>query len=342
MTSPQPKTSLGTDTGLKMDLLREGHAFSYLQTIRLLKIILGASARGDSQDKPLGDAIRTHPNLSLAFPPGDIDQIREIETDAHSGFEITANFLGLYGSSSPLPTFYTEDLMSEASDDESAARDFLDIINQRIFELFYAVCIKYRQTFQIIEANNPAHMERLFCLLGIGDKPIRDKVADPYRLLRYVGLMTQRPRSGMGLELILRDALDGLSVSIIPCVERKARIPEDQRVFLGSTAHSLGTNTTIGEEVTDRMGKFRIRIGPLDTAAFRSFYPGAENYALTCFLTEYYTVEQLEYDIEVVLAEGEAKTVCLGDTDRSRLGLNTWIFSSDRIGEMRKVYSPAA
>jgi type VI secretion system protein ImpH len=178
--------------------------------------------------------------------------------------------------------------------------------------------------------------------LGIGDKPIRDKVADPYRLLRYVGLMTQRPRSGMGLELILRDALDGLSVSIIPCVERKARIPEDQRVFLGSTAHSLGTNTTIGEEVTDRMGKFRIRIGPLDTAAFRSFYPGEENYALTCFLTEYYTVEQLEYDIEVVLAEGEAKTVCLGDTDRSRLGLNTWIFSSDRIGEMRKVYSPAA
>jgi len=325
-----------------MDLLREGHAFSFIQAIRLLQVMLRSSAGGEGQEMPSGFAIRTHPNLSLAFPPGDIDQINEIETEEYSGFEVTANFLGLYGSSSPLPTFYTEDLMNEASDDESAARDFLNIINQRIFEVFYAVCMKYRQTFQIIEANNPAHLERLFCLLGIGDKPIREKVADPYQLLRYLGLMTQRPRSGMGLELILRDALNGISVSIVPCVERRSIIPEDQRVFLGSTVHSLGMNTIIGEEVADRMGKFRIRLGPLNTAAFRSFYPGAENYALTCFLTEYYIVEQLDYDIEVILAEGEARTVRLGDPDRSQVGLNTWIFSSHQLGEMRKIYSPAA
>ena len=335
-------TSMGGNAELKMDLLREGHSFSFLQAIRLLKVMLRSSLGIRQTELPDDYSISIHPKLSLAFPPGDIDQIREIDSDEHPGYEITANFLGLYGSSSPLPTFYTEDLMDEAAEDESAAKDFLDIINQRVFELFYEVCIKYRQSFQIIEANSQAHLERLFCLLGIGDKPVRETVADPYQLLRYIGLMTQRPRSGIGLEFILRDALDSLPVSVIPCVERRAKIPEDQKVFLGSAEHSLGMNTTIGEEVTDRMGKFKIQIGPLDTAAFRSFYPGADNYSLTCFLTDFYVLEHLEYDIEVILAEGEAKTACLGDADRSRVGLNTWIFSSDRIGEMRKVYSPAA
>lgn len=329
---------------LKMDLLREAHTFSFFQAIRLLQIMRRQPIGTDGNPMAVDQFIRIHPNLSLAFPPGDIDQIREVDTDESAGFDITANFLGLYGSSSPLPTFYTEDLMSEAAEDESVSRDFLDIINQRIFELFFEVCTKYRQSFQVIEANSQPHLERLFCLLGIGDKPFREsgEIDDPHLLLRYLGLMTQRPRSALGLELILRDALGDLPVSVIPCVERKADIPADQKVFLGSPKHSLGNNMTIGQEVSDRMGKFKIRIGPLDTDAFRSFYPGAENYAMTCFLTDFYVLENLEYDLEVILAEGEAKTVCLGDSDRARIGLNSWIFSSDRIGEMSKVYSSAA
>ncbi|MFO8111269.1 MAG: type VI secretion system baseplate subunit TssG [Desulfosalsimonadaceae bacterium] len=69
--------------------------------------------------------------MSLAFPPADIDRIQEMDLQEHSGYEITANFLGLYGISSPLPTFYTEELMHEAAEDESVCRDFIDVINQR-------------------------------------------------------------------------------------------------------------------------------------------------------------------------------------------------------------------
>jgi len=342
MSSPERSISEGVTPELKMDLLKEGHSFSFFQAIRLLRMLSRTTPGSTQKELSADNFIRIRPALSLAFPPGDIDQIRETGTDDQAGYAITANFLGLYGSSSPLPTFYTEDLMTEAGEDESVSRDFLDFINQRIFELFYDGCIKYRQSFQVVEANSQPHLERLFCLLGIGDKPVREAVADPYQLLRYIGLLTQRPRSSLGLEIILRDALDGPPVSVIPCVERKAKIAEDQKLFLGSPAHGLGVNTTIGEEITDRMGKFKIRIGPLETEAFRSFYPGADNYCLTCFLTDFYIFEGLDYDIEVILAEGEARTVCLGDPERSRIGLNTWIFSTDRIGEMRKVYSPAA
>jgi type VI secretion system protein ImpH len=88
------------------------------------------------------------------------------------------------------------------------------------------------------------------------------------------------------------------------------------------------------------MGKFRIRIGPLDKNKFQSFYPESDNYKTTTFLTDMYILDSFVYDLEIILAEGEAEKVCLGDPDRSRLGLNTWVFSSDKIGEVRTIYTP--
>lgn len=320
---------------LKTALLQEGYNFSYFQAIRLLGLLSRAS------DRSLPDPwIRTRPKLSLAFPPADIDRIEALdEPDATSGYCITANFLGLYGSASPLPTFYTEDLMDEAAADETVARDFIDFINQRLFDLFLECCRKYRQTLQVAEEGSGSHAERLFCLLGLGDKPLRDAVPDPWQLLRYIGLLTQRPRSAMGLETLLQDGLNGMPVRIIPCVERAAKIPTDQRLRLGG-GQALGGDTVLGSEIADRMGNFEIRIGPLDSAGFQSFYPGAENYERTRFLTDLYILDRLEYDLAIILAEGEARTVSLGDPERARLGLNTWVFSSPRIGEVRKCYSP--
>lgn len=336
------KTVEESGSMLKLDLLREGHAFSFFQAMRLLKIFLRSGPVRPMQNSDASPSIRVRPALSLAFPPADIDRIQEADNRDRPGYEITTNFLGLYGISSPLPTFYTEDLMTEAAEDESACRDFIDVINQRIFELFYDCCIRYRQSFQVIEGGSRQHLERIFCLMGIGDAPLRDSVADPYQLIRYIGLLIQKPRSAMGLETILKDALEGVPLSVVPCVKRRAKIPADQKLSLGSPNNRLGENTIVGEEIVDRMGKFAIRIGPLSSEAYQGFYPEAENYKTARFLTDLYIVERLEYDIEVILSEGEAKTVCLGEPDHARLGLNTWVFSSDRIGEMRKVYSSAA
>jgi type VI secretion system protein ImpH len=127
---------------------------------------------------------------------------------------------------------------------------------------------------------------------------------------------------------------------VIPCVERKAKIPDDQKLVMGSPSHSLGDNCFLGEEIVDRMGKFRIRIGPLDKKKFQSFYPESDNYKTATFFTDMYILEPLEYDLEIILSEGEAEKVCLGDPDRSRIGLNTWLFSSEKIGEVRIFHTP--
>jgi type VI secretion system protein ImpH len=340
MASPHRSPSPDIISELKFDLLKKGYSFSFFQTMRLLHLLCSDSGGMESANASEFDCVRVRPKLSLAFPSADVDRIEETEDKEKARFQVTANFLGLYGISSPLPTFYTEDLMDEAADDESVTREFIDVINHRIFQLLYDCLCKYQQSLQVVELNNTRHAERLFCLMGMGEKKLRSGIPDSCRLIRYVGLFTQMPRSALGLETLLRDALNGMPVTVIPCLERKAKIPDDQKLFVGSCDHFLGRNCFLGEEITDRMGKFRIRIGPLDKKQFQSFYPEAEIYNTVTFLTNMYVLEPLEYDLEIILAWGEAETVCLGDPECSRLGLNTWVFSSARIGEVRTIYTP--
>lgn len=340
MARPHRSPSSDIISELKLDLLKEGYSFSFFQVMRLLHLLCGSSTSKGATGMPETDSIRIRPKLSLGFPAADVDRIEETTDEEETRFQVTANLLGLYGASSPLPTFYTEDLMDEASDDESVAREFIDVINHRLFQVLYGCLCKYKQFLQVVESNSTVHAERLFCLMGIGGKRLRSEISDPYGLLRYVGLFMQMPRSALGLETLLADALDGMAVTVIPCVKRKAKIPEDQKLCVGSSVHSLGQNSFLGEEIVDRMGKFRIRIGPMNKEQFQSFYPEADRYRAVTFLTKMYVLEELEYELEIILAANEAETVCLGDPDRSSLGSNTWVFSTAQIGEVRTIYRP--
>jgi type VI secretion system protein ImpH len=326
--------------GLKLELLKEGHAFSFFQVLRLLRRY-GAKLTDESATDPHGgDQIVIKPNLSLAFAPSDVDSVEESGNHNETRFLVTANFLGLYGTASPLPTFYTEDLMDEEAQDESVSRDFFDFVNQPLFALLYRIWSKYRLHLNVLEEENPQQIDQLFCLLGLGEKPLRQTVANPNRLLRYIGLFTQYPRSAMGLKTLLGDALESIAVTVVSCVHRKAKIPESQRLRTGISGSELGVNSFVGETIDDRMGKFRIQLGPLTRAEFQRLVPGREAFNWLVLLTGLYFVEPLEYDVEVIMAAGEVQSVVLGDDTRSILGVDTWIFSSETWGEVSAAFDP--
>jgi type VI secretion system protein ImpH len=334
-----PNVNSDYKTGLEFEPLKHGHEFSFFQAMRLLRLMNPSGSKSQAFSESC-DHIRVVPHLSLGFPASDLEKIEELEGKHPPRYKITANFLSLYGSSSPLPIWYTEELLDEEADGESVSKDFIDIVNQRLFALLFQCWTKYRLHLQVVEAKDTDHMERLFCLLGLGSKPFRKDIPNSYRLLRYIGLFTQIPRSTLGLKTLLSDALNGINVTVIPCIERKAKIPDDQKMLVGSSVHRLGKNAIIGEEIVDRMGKFRIQIGPLNKKQFQQFFPESDMYKDVTFLTDMYVLEPFEYDLEVILAKDEAQTACLGDPDKSRLGLNTWIFSSDTMGEVRTIYTP--
>ncbi len=216
----------GPETSLKRDLLNEGHAFSFFQVMRLLSRLGRGSAEEEGANAAPDREPRIRPRLSLGFPPADVDRVEERVDEEGARFVLTTTFLGLYGASSPLPTFYTEDLMDEASKDESVSREFWDVVNQRFYQLLFQCWLKYRQFFQVAENGGEDDLERLYSLLGLGEERHRADMPAPTTLFRYIGLFTQRPRSALGLKTLLSDALGAAPLDVTPCVERRAKIPD--------------------------------------------------------------------------------------------------------------------
>lgn len=269
-----------------------------------------------------------------------MEAVEESDDQGQARFLVTANFLGLYGTASPLPTFYTEDLIDEEAQDESVSREFFDLVNQPLFALLYRAWTKYRLHLNVLEEENPQQIDQLFCLLGLGERPLRQAVLNHQRLLRYIGLFTQYPRSAMGLKTLLSDALEGVAVTVVSCVYRKAKIPESQRLRMGVSGSELGVNSFVGDTIDDRMGKFRIQLGPLTRDEFHLLVPGSEAFNWLVLLTGLYFVEPLEYDVELIMAAEEVQSVVLGDETRSILGVDTWIFSSPTWGEVSATFDP--
>ena len=330
----------GSPADLKSDLVTKGHAFSFFQVIRLLRL-LGVHAAAESEpDTGARESVWIRPELSLAFPPSDVARVEELPGET-SRFLVTTRFLGLYGVSSPLPTFYTEDLVGEASEDETVTREFLDVINQRIFQLFYDCWSKYREHLRVAEARDETYLERLFCLLGLGETEMREKLPQAESLIRYVGLLTQFPRSALGLRALLQDALRDIPVEIIPCVPRKMKLPSDQRLTLGGPQGRLGDDAVVGEEIEDRMGKFRVRLGPLRGDQFQGLLPDQADHQHFVFLTRFYLNDPLEFDLELLFDAGEIQGVSLGAPSWSRLGWDSWIFSGEIEGLVSARLAPS-
>ena len=150
----------------------------------------------------------------------------------------------------------------------------MDIVHHRLYNILYQCWLKYKLFFQVAEKKDASNIERLYCLLGLGAKEIRGETAHADNLLRYIGLFTQFPRSAVGLCTLLRDALSDVPIALTPCIQRMARIPASQRLMLGGASSRLGLDSYLGEEIEDRMGKFRISVGPLNQADFLRFTPG--------------------------------------------------------------------
>lgn len=319
----------GYAAALKEAVIRDARRFSFVQVVRILRLLLSLTEeKGSGSGQPfLREAVRVRPALTLNFPGTDIVSVEESRAAGPLRFLVTATFLGLYGACSPLPTFYTEDLLAEAAEDMSVGRDFLDIINAPLYPLHFQCWSKYRLGIKVLEEGDFRVRERLFCLLGFGHEQIREQVDGADDLLRYIGLFTQRPRSALGLEALLSDALEMRRLKVIPCIQEKRAIPEDQRCRLGACANQVGGNVCLGRRIKDRMGKFRIRVGPLSGRSFHDLLPDATWFRKLAHLIRVYMDQPLEWDLEVVVPREEVRTTCLGGSTWSRLGWNTWIFS---------------
>ncbi len=235
--------------------------------------------------------------------------------------------MGLYGVSSPLPAFITEDLLDEEWDEQDSQRGFLDIFHHQLFPLLYQAWYKYRFSHNVVEAKNEAYWQIIFSLFGLGSEEFLESVDNPYVLMRYAGILMQQPKSPAGLETILRDYLGNTSISIIPCVRRTVAISKDQQLHLGMQANTLGKDTMLGSEIDDASGKFTIAIGPVDETTFHTCFSHPDTMAFIRQLSHFYLSLPLDTDIKLIIEKNNAKSPMLGGEQWASLGQTTWLLA---------------
>jgi type VI secretion system protein ImpH len=309
---------------LSAAFVRDGAAFSYFQAMRLMR------RQESAQGRP--GTIRVRPNMSLGFPDTDIDRIEALPDGA--GWRVTANFFGLYGVASPLPIFYSEDLLDDAREGHRARREFLDIFHHALYPQLFLAWRKYRLPLRAAEERDPAALGTLYAFAGLGLAPQRQKLPRASHLLRHLGLFAMHTRSALGLQTLLADALAPAHVSIEPCVLQQLPIPAGQRLRLGRQAHALGEDSHLGTRIEDSDNLLRVSLSALPASLFQQLLPGAEGYAQLRFLIRFYLTRPLQVDVSLSLARGARRGVQLGARGASqdawcRLGLDTWLGAGD-------------
>jgi len=295
-----------------------GPKYGFYQSVRLLSgIAKSAKAKGLTSF-----ALKIIPLLSLEFIGSDIESISYDENT--NEVKIVVTFLALYGTASPLPTFYTEDLMLDFSEDITVSKDFLDIFHQILFKKLYDVWLKYRLNQCAFENVDNRYTSKLYYLIGLGDETLRKMVPEAKSLLKYIGLLNQQPRSAKVLEILLKDYFE-VPIKIKSGYRSVQTIAYEQQVRLGVDNSIVGQETYLGSEIEDCSASIGISIGPLKQDVFNLFGYKQPHALALAFLINFFLNSPVKSFISIVLQAGEVRGCQLGLKEWGMMGQNVWV-----------------
>jgi type VI secretion system protein ImpH len=306
------------------ELLRNPRQYAFYQAVRLLVSGVDDAVTPGGTGPVAREPVRFRPHAGMAFPSADVAKIEMLGDDGdHPRFRMDVNFMGLYGPVSPLPAFYTEEIVA-GNREESNRRDFLDLFHHRSISFLFRSWEKYRYYEQFRPGGVDRFSQWMLALVGLGDPALRKGLdLDWERLLAYLGVLSMRNRSAPMLARVVSNYFDGMPVRIRQWVERWVNIDASQRAVLGRDNCGLGVDCTIGERVRDISGKFRVCVGPLDFEGFRALLPGGRRHGPLRDLIRFALRDQLEFDVELRLRHDEVPDLMLAQDNPCQLGWST-------------------
>jgi type VI secretion system protein ImpH len=290
---------------------------SILQLVRLLNI----------KEKNLEEILKKahiSPNLSLAFTKSDFETIKF--EDEH--YNIISNFLCLYGTSSVMPTFYTEELMQQENEENYILRAFYDLFNQRTYSLLIEIVLKNRLMLSILEFKDSQAISFINSFLGINKSNlINNKKINSFKLLKYIDILNSSIKSLDSLKIFLKDLFD-LDIDIQENIKVQIPIHKTQQNSLAKKNSNIGNNIYLGSKVTDYSSTFKIIIKNISFDNFNQYLPKTKNFndflkAINLFLEKscYYYI--IEFDIKD--DKTNLENIPLGNINHSLLGKNTFL-----------------
>ena len=312
-------------------LRQEPFRFDFFQAVRLLEKLFPERTPVGRFSHPAREVARFGVHNSLAFPASQI-QSMEWPEEEDGAPSMTVNFMGLTGPEGTLPNPYTSLIIERLRASDASLRDFLDIFNHRWISLFYRAWRKYRFDVSAERDERDRFSRHLLSLLGLGTDDLQDRLAVPDdSLIYYSGLLSQRPRSAQALCQILTDYF-AVPVKIEQFAGAWYRLDPSACCCFSdgfNDSECLGLGAVVGDEVWSQQSKIRIILGPLPLEKYLEFLPDGSNWPPLCSWVRFFSNEELDFEVKLILEREDVPACELGADDLSRpqLGWVSWLKS---------------
>jgi len=322
----EPRVRLGA---LEEDLERVPYAFEFFQAVRLLQQLRPDRARVGRYGNPDEEAVHFGATPMTSFPASEI---QALEKEDGAPPRLLVNFLGLTGPQGILPLEYSELVAERVRLRDHSLRDFLDLFNHRIVSLFYRAWERTHGHGAHLDQDDDALNDHLLDLVGMGTPALAGQLGlPPAALPFYVGLLAMPTRPALALELLLEDYF-GVPVDVEQFVGGWYSIDVVSQCALGdesSASSQLGIGAVAGDEIWDVQARARLKIGPLSRAQYDGFLPSGRAYKELRALAKFFTGEQVDIELQLILARDEVPAVSLDGSAKSAtpLGWSTWLRS---------------
>lgn len=336
--------------GVIARLLAAPQEFEFVQAVRLL---LGWLAeQGVAPAVALRTHLRFENSLHLGFPPGEIEALA-CERDAAGDGEaaapmrvrLTPTFMGLLGVHGALPAHFTERIASwQAAHGDEAPRAFLDLLSGRMLALYYAAWFKYRVE-EAVDGGADRLRPMLLALAGCAPGSARAAAVPEALPAHFAGLLARRPVNGVVLARLLGSYF-AVPMALDEAVGHWRALDGFERSAVGVNAR-LGRDTALGPRSWRPDLRARLRIGPLNRAAFERFLPGGEAAAMLARILRLLAPPCIEFEVRLTLRAADVQPGRLGgdSSGAARLGRDSFVLSAaarrDRT-DVRYVLVPMA
>jgi len=302
-------------------------SFGFFQAVRLLERLRPGRARVGRFADPADEVVRFSVHPSLAFPPGEL---HALELPADGPAAMSVNFMGLTGAQGVLPPHYTL-LARERGDGRGGSPfgAFLDLFHHRILSLFYRAWEKHRVPLPAERGEGDPLRRHLLDVAGEAGATAGADGALEEALVHYAGLFAPLPRGAVALEQLLGDVF-GVPAAVEQFVGGWYPLAAAEQCRLGGDDEDeaggrLGGGAVVGDQAWHPQSGIRIRLGPLRRGEYDRFLPAGPAFPLLRRLVRFYTHDQFECELQLVLARADVPACVLGGPGEPQpLGWSTW------------------
>lgn len=295
----------------------EEHSEKYhiFQALRLIEAKYADQPRFGRSRRPKQDSVRLKQRVDMAFSSSTVARFKSKNEQTGEPGELSQYMFGLFGPNGPLPLHLTEYAYNrQRSFRDPTFKAFGDMFHHRMLSLFYRAYASGEPTssFDRVGEVDP-FAQKVAAFAGLKGSALSDRDAMPdLAKLRYAGRLAHGTRNEEGL-LALISGFFGAQATMESFVGTWLELDKKDTWELGNPHNpaKLGQSCSIGSKVWTRQAKFRFRVGPVGLSDYKRLLPGGDSLQRLKSLVNNYMGEAMMWDMNLVLAKGEAEQAVL-------------------------------